>query len=71
MELLRQTLSSKFAEKICLREKLYNARIAILITPTASVSLEVQPAKPYINVMIAENRSIILNVTKWNYRFRF
>lgn len=46
------------------RMKPFNARIAIRITHTASVSLVPLPVKRYINATIAKNPLIILNAIK-------
>ena len=45
------------------RMKPFNVRIAKAGIPAASVSLAVQPAKPFTNVRIAKNPLIILNAT--------
>ena len=41
------------------KQKLFNVRIAIRITLTASVNLAAQPVSHYINVMIVKSRLII------------
>src|SRR6185503_18096176 len=53
---------NRYAITISLRPmKLFNVRIAILITAIVSVNLVVPPAKLYINAMIVKNLLIILS----------